>query len=418
VSLENNIFLLHPAAAVVVDNSGRLIAGNPAALQLLEWELPLSVGRSLLEVLPTLFSRDGLFLPGISLHESYRRTAIKYEHGRRLSIDLDIRADDEDRYYLFFSRHAGYRNDSLQVALPQQFEIFLDNTPDFIYFKIIDGTRHEFVAVSQSMATLCGFTDWRDMIGLDDFDAFPLEFAEAYYRREQDILASGKALSFRETYLGFGDVVHWVNSLKTPIFSKPDKGPTYLFGISRNIDELVVAERKVLDQARRDPLTDVLNRRTLSEDMHSHIGLFDRYRRRFSVLLVDVDAFKAVNDTYGHAIGDSVLKAVVNLILEYSRETDHLYRIGGDEFVLLMPDTGATEAVDLANRILTRVREHKFEKVETVTLSIGAAEHVADETEAELLARCDSALYLSKHGGRNRVSVSAPACNGKVDIRE
>jgi diguanylate cyclase (GGDEF)-like protein len=350
--------------------------------------------------------------------ESHRRTAIKYEHGRRLSIDLDIRADDESRYYLFFSRRIGYHNDALQAVLSQQFEIFLDNTPDFIYFKVIDGKRHEFVAVSQSMATLCGFADWRDMIGLDDFDAFPTEFADAYYRREQDILASGKALSFRETYLGLGGVVHWVNSLKTPIFSKPDNGPTYLFGISRNIDELVVAERKVLNQARRDPLTDVLNRRTLSEDMHSHMGLFDRYRRRFSMLLVDVDAFKVVNDTYGHALGDSVLKTVVGLILEYSRETDRLYRIGGDEFVLLMPDTGEAEAIDLANRILMRVREHKFEKIETVTLSIGAAEHLAGETEAELLARCDSALYQSKHGGRNRVSVAGSVGNDKVDMHE
>jgi diguanylate cyclase (GGDEF)-like protein len=415
--IENNIFLLHPTGIVVIDDKGRLITANPAALCLLEWELPQAVGRSLQEVLPTLFDRDDRFMVGSGqAGDTRRRTAIKYGPGRRLSVDLDSRTDQEGRHYLFLSQRVDRPNEALQPTLPQHFEIFLDKTPDFIHFKVIDGARHEFVAVSQSMATLCGFSNWRDMIGLDDFDAFPAEFAETYYSRELEILASGKALSFRETYLGPNERVHWVNSLKTPIFSKPDQGPTYLFGISRNIDELVMAEGKVLDQARRDPLTGVLNRRTLSEDMRTHIGLFDRYRHKFSMLLFDIDAFKAVNDTYGHAIGDSVLSAVVNLILEHCRETDRLYRMGGDEFVLLMPETGGAEAVALAERILAHTREYKFEQVEAVTLSVGAAEHVAGENDADFFARCDGALYLSKRSGRNCVSLAAVDCSVvKVD---
>jgi diguanylate cyclase (GGDEF)-like protein len=422
--IENNIFLLHPTGIVVADDKGCLITANPAALHLLEWELPQAVDRSLLEILPTLFDRDGRFLAGSGqagagrAGNTRRRTAIRYEPGRRLSIDLDSRADEEGRHYLFLSQRVDHRNDALQPTLPRQFEIFLDKTPDFIHFKVIDGARHEFVAVSQSMATLCGFSDWRDMIGLDDFDAFPVEFAESYYRRELEILASGKTLSFRETYLGPSEDVHWVNSLKTPIFSKPDKGPTYLFGISRNIDELVAAEGKVLDQARRDPLTGVLNRRTLSEDMRTHIGLFDRYRHSFSMLLFDIDDFKSVNDTHGHAAGDNVLRAVVSLILEHCRETDSLYRIGGDEFVLLMPETGAADAAALAGRILAQVRQHRFERVEAVTLSIGAAEHVAGENEADFFARCDGALYSSKRGGRNCVSVADVGCDIKAEAQE
>jgi PAS domain-containing protein len=303
VMLEKDVFLLLPIGVVVIDDAGRLIEANPAALQLLELKLPESYGWSLIHVLPSLFDRNGLFQAGAGRS---RRIAIK-KLNCRIAVDLEVKADGDGRHYLFLSPpRTGHTSDELHTRLPQQFEIFLDNTPDFIYFKLVDKSRHRYVAVSQSMAALCGFSSWRDMIGLDDFEAFPTEFADAYFQTERDILASGKELGFRETYLAPDGTVHWVNSLKTPIFAKRGKGPTYLFGISRNIDELVVAEGKVLDEARRDPLTGAFNRRTLMEDIRTQIGLFDRYRHRFSVLLIDVDAFKTVNDTHGHAVGDDV----------------------------------------------------------------------------------------------------------------
>jgi diguanylate cyclase (GGDEF)-like protein len=411
--LEKDVFLLLPAGVVVADDAGRLIEANPAALRLTELALPQAVGRSLIDVLPSLFDRDGRFQPSAGGAE--RRVAIKYQHGRRLAVELETRTDGDGRHYLFLSQRSGESNDVLQAGLPQQFEIFLDNTPDFIYFKIVDKIRHRYVAVSQSLAALCGFSNWRDMIGLDDFEAFPTEFADAYYRTERDILDSGKELSFRETYLGPDGTVHWVNSLKTPIFAKCGKGPTYLFGISRNIDELVVAEGKVLDEARRDPLTGVLNRRILLEDIRSQIGLFDRYRHRFSLMLIDVDAFKAVNDTHGHAVGDEVLKTMVELLLAYCRETDRLYRIGGDEFVLLMPETSAAEATGLAERMQDCVRAYDFATAGAMTLSIGVSEYAAGETETELLARCDAAMYASKRGGRNCTSLAEPPASDKAD---
>jgi diguanylate cyclase (GGDEF)-like protein/PAS domain S-box-containing protein len=407
--LEEKILALLPVGVVVADNDGRLIEANPAALRLMEWPATQAAGRSLIDVLPSLFDRDGRFQVRTKAKAaSRRRVAIKYQHDRRRAIDLETRTDGEGRHYLFLTQRAIKARDPVQARLPQQFEIFLDNTPDFIYFKVVDKAQHRYVAVSQSMAALCGFASWRDMIGLDDFEAFPTEFADAYYRTERDILASGKELSFRETYLAPDGTVHWVNSLKTPIFARRGRGPTYLFGISRNIDELVVAEGRVQEEARRDPLTGALNRRILLEDIRAQIGLFDRYRHRFSVLLIDVDAFKAVNDMHGHAIGDGVLKTMVDLLQEHCRETDRLYRIGGDEFVLLMPETGAVEASGLADRILAYVRTHEFETVGEVTLSIGVSEYIADESEGELLERCDAAMYVSKRTGRDRTSLAQP----------
>ena len=409
--LEKSAFLLLPVGVVVADDEGRLVEANPAALRLLELALPQSSGWSLIGVLPSLFDRDGRFRVEAGGANASRRIAIK-KLNSRVAVDLDVKIDSDGRYYLFLSPlRPRNTSDDLQVKLPQQFEIFLDNTPDFLYFKVVDKGRHRYVAVSQSMAVLCGFSSWREMIGLDDFEAFPSEFADAYFQTERDILASGKELSFRENDLAPDGTVHWVNSLKTPIFAKRGKGPTYLFGISRNIDELVVAEGKVLDEARRDPLTGALNRRILMEEIGSQISLFDRYRHRFSLMLIDVDAFKSVNDNHGHAVGDEVLKTVVALLLAQCRETDRLYRIGGDEFVLLMPDTGSAEAMGLAERIQMQVRAQQFAVIGSMTLSIGVSEYVDGETEAGLLARCDAAMYVSKRGGRNCASLAQPPVN-------
>jgi diguanylate cyclase (GGDEF)-like protein len=106
---------------------------------------------------------------------------------------------------------------------------------------------------------------------------------------------------------------------------------------------------------------------------------------------------------------------MVELLLAYCRETDRLYRIGGDEFVLLMPETSAAEATGLAERMQDCVRAYDFATAGAMTLSIGVSEYAAGETETELLARCDAAMYASKRGGRNCTSLAEPPASDKAD---
>ena len=118
--------------------------------------------------------------------------------------------------------------------------------------------------------------------------------------------------------------------------------------------------------------------------------------------MFDIDHFKRVNDTFGHAVGDAVLKGLAGAAQDTLRASDRLTRWGGEEFVVLAPETRGDEALKLAERIRERVREEAFPTAGTVTISLGVAEHRADESGDDLLGRADAALYRAKESGRDR----------------
>lgn len=140
--------------------------------------------------------------------------------------------------------------------------------------------------------------------------------------------------------------------------------------------------------------------------MNGEIERSARYGTHFSLIMLDIDYFKSVNDTYGHAVGDRVLTEIPDVLQGMTRRTDVLFRWGGEEFVLLLPETGRTGAVQLAELVRERIATVRFEGVGPVTVSIGAAEYESGESMDQLLQRVDEALYEAKRGGRNRVAIA------------
>lgn len=163
------------------------------------------------------------------------------------------------------------------------------------------------------------------------------------------------------------------------------------------------------DLAIRDELTGVFNRRELIRVAEHEKGRVDQHGSQFSLCLIDVDHFKNINDTYGHAAGDQVLKSVALKIQEDIRKTDCFGRYGGEEFLLLLVGTNAGEAQSFVERIRQRIEGMRFPELadgQSVTISVGVAEYQNRETVEHTLSRADKALYSAKHGGRNRVVVS------------
>lgn len=156
--------------------------------------------------------------------------------------------------------------------------------------------------------------------------------------------------------------------------------------------------------AATDRLTGAANRASFEERLLAEQQRADR--APFSVLLFDVDGFKRINDTWGHARGDAVLKALVARARATLRSTDMLARWGGEEFAVLLPQTEAAEARMVAEKIRHAVAHEAFERVGEVTASFGVAMALGGESGANLLARADEALYRAKRNGRNRVEVS------------
>ncbi|MBW2526576.1 MAG: diguanylate cyclase [Deltaproteobacteria bacterium] len=173
--------------------------------------------------------------------------------------------------------------------------------------------------------------------------------------------------------------------------------------------------RRLRQQAEKKALTDsqttAYSQRYLFPRLRQEIGRARRHARPLSILLLDLDDFKEVNDEHGHGIGDAVLRAFSKRVLSCVRTSDVLVRRGGDEFVLVMPDTDADRAADVAERVRAEVAEKEIAGDEirvSLTASLGVATLREDETAKDLERRADLAMYTAKRRGRNRV-VLAPA---------
>lgn len=154
-----------------------------------------------------------------------------------------------------------------------------------------------------------------------------------------------------------------------------------------------------------DELTGLPNRRGFNAEVKKLIDLSTRYNSPLSIAIFDIDYFKAVNDTYGHGVGDEVLKELSKLVGNRVRNTDLFARIGGEEFVLVMPETSAKVAKKLLNELKDMVSTSSFPHGEKLTVSIGMTDYSGVEHIEQLLETADKALYEAKETGRNRVVI-------------
>jgi len=164
--------------------------------------------------------------------------------------------------------------------------------------------------------------------------------------------------------------------------------------------------RDALQKAMHDPLTGALNRAALDAMLNKEINLAHRHENALSVLMIDVDYFKNINDSYGHSVGDQVLCMLVDKLKEQIRTSDVLFRYGGEEFTIVLNNTNSTGANLLAQRVRCAIEEMLYKHHETslqLTISVGIATLAEDEVATTLLQRADEALYSAKKLGRNCV---------------
>ena len=167
--------------------------------------------------------------------------------------------------------------------------------------------------------------------------------------------------------------------------------------------------RRLEELATTDSLTRLLNRRALLERLSVELDRARRFKQQLSLLMVDIDHFKSVNDQHGHLVGDGILREMGTLLTGGVRTVDVVARYGGEEFVLILPETAIDGAVVFAERLRERVAEHRFdlgiEPIFHLTCSVGVATFPSPRVASteDLFARADEALYRAKSGGRNQV---------------
>jgi diguanylate cyclase len=176
--------------------------------------------------------------------------------------------------------------------------------------------------------------------------------------------------------------------------------------LEREADALRTSMQQEHLRATRDPLTGVANRLAYEDRLHFEFERWKRYGTALSLVVVDVDYFKSINDKFGHQTGDRVLRAVAAQLVRNVRETDFIARYGGEEFVVLLPNTSVEAAAIVADKLRSHVSACRFQHREenvTVTVSCGVAGFHPDDSTETVFQRADDALYRAKHAGRNQV---------------
>ncbi len=157
-----------------------------------------------------------------------------------------------------------------------------------------------------------------------------------------------------------------------------------------------------------DTLTGIYNKGKFNQLLEAELKKVKRYNRPLGLIIFDIDHFKKINDTYGHQVGDYVLKTVANIVKNNIRNTDIFARWGGEEFVIIAPETDINGTKILAEKLRNAIEEYNFDTVGKVTASFGVTEAVPEDTTDSIVHRADEALYLAKEKGRNRVEIMLP----------
>ena len=283
----------------------------------------------------------------------------------------------------------------------------VDAIPDRIYAKDVDG---KFILQNAANLKVRGFERHEDIVGKTVFDIFPRQLAQCIHDEDQEVIDSGEPLIDREGRTHFGatkdreDETRWHLTSKVPL--KDSAGRVYgLVGINRDITERKQTSERLARLAHYDSITGLPNRVLLYDRLGRAIALAPRNNWFVGVLFLDLDRFKLVNDTLGHAAGDELLKLVAERLTQLLRPSDTVGRLSGDEFAVILSDLATPQNAGLVAQKMIDSLKTPFNldgNEVFVTASIGITLFPTDSDKIETLIRdADAAMYGAKSAGRN-----------------
>lgn len=291
----------------------------------------------------------------------------------------------------------------LEEELAQQGNLLntvLNNIEVNIYMKDREG---RYVYVNPRVAKLLELST-AEIIGRTDTELFPGNFGLEYFHNDQKVLETGAKMTMEEPFIDKDGNTRYYWSTKLPL-QLPGQ-PEMLIGFSTDVTEQHQMRMELERRANTDALTGIYNRLYFYQVADHEFLRSRRYGTSMSLLMIDIDHFKDINDTYGHLVGDVVLKAMTELCQRSVRECDTLARVGGEEFAVLMPETTQAEALLMAQRLCGAFEGRALTTEPcpvSITISAGVSEFRAGDSSLQnIFTRADLALYEAKRLGRNR----------------
>lgn len=301
--------------------------------------------------------------------------------------------------------------------------ILMNNSQDMIYFKDKDS---KYLLNNKAHAEQFGFDNPDDLIGKSDYDFFPKDFADNARCSELKLIQSEQPIIgiIEKWYHEDGSFTCFSTS-KYPLFNASGE-LIGTWGTSRDITQLIVTNENLLmlnkqlqeanSQLKKlsdiDDISGLFNHRRFHENLKNAVDIYSKERNcgsknTFCIVLLDIDNFKSVNDTYGHLVGDISIKHVADIIAKNTRINDTCFRYGGDEFAILLLDTDITTGREFSKRLCQSIEASPIclNDVEIkLTVSIGISYYSDDLSYGSLVQDADDKLYRSKRLGKNQVN--------------
>ncbi|NIB44338.1 diguanylate cyclase [Pseudomaricurvus alkylphenolicus] len=314
---------------------------------------------------------------------------------------LPITDTDQLANYLLAKAHRHQQLPHDDLSDLQLLQTVIDAVPVPIFYK----DEHSiYRGCNRAWGELVG-PPREQLLGKSVYDIQPKALADVYFQADKSLLESGGTQRY-ETQVKFTDgKLHDIEFHKA-VFYHPDGRVGGQVGAMLDITERKQLAKQLAESANTDALTGAYNLRSFNRLVHKEISRHQRSGQALSLLILDVDHFKVVNDNHGHPAGNQVLVSLVKTIKAELRDQDWLFRVGGEEFYVLLPDTDMTKSLNLAERLRQQVKTNPVDIGESclhITASIGAAQLQSNEPTDDWVHRADLALYKAKSQGRDRV---------------
>lgn len=407
------LFMLSPDSVLVADRQGTIVEVNPRFCEVTGYRPDEVIGNN------ARMLQSGN-TPGEVYHEMWGALTSGEEwrgdlQNRRKDGTLYWEAhavvpvtgrDGQITHFVSFQRDISERHDMERAlsASERLYRSIHDNVQEAIFLVRIEGDEFVFVGNNPRHQETTGLTAER-LKGSRPQDFLPPEMAEQVCANYRRCVAERRTIRYEEELdLPVGTRI-WMTSL-APVFDDAEQ-VEMIVGLSVDVTEQKRAEAELRRLATTDALTGLANRRHFLERTEQELDRVRRYATPSAFIMLDIDHFKRINDTWGHLTGDAVLRRMALVLAEAVRATDLVGRLGGEEFGVLLPETDMDAALKLAERLRVAVTEAVVEtegEMLRFSASFGVTLLHADDENVDMpMARADAALYASKFAGRNRV---------------
>lgn len=337
-------------------------------------------------------------LEGERFTTTYSGAGLKRKDGREIVVKLCIQTIRYRGKYAALASVVDITDIVEQEKRSKRLSQALEQTDDLLLITDLAG---KMIFVNRTLIEKTGYSQ-AELIGKNTNIFKSGKHSKNFYKRLWDTLLEAK--KYKNVLINRtkeGKLIY-LDTIITPVLNESGTIESFV-STAKDITNELKTKKRLKKLATIDTLTKVANRYELDKKINYHLQLANRYNTSFAILMFDIDFFKNVNDTYGHYIGDVVLKKTVKLLLKNIREIDEIGRWGGEEFIIILSALGYEDALKKAEELRIIVENNLIEGKYKITTSVGVSLYQKNDTKDSIVSRADNALYKAKKRGRNCV---------------